>query len=48
MKQKELRIANFGASVTTMEEVFLKVSKMAAPQRNIQDIKPYYLAYEKM
>lgn len=25
-----------------------RVNKMAAPQRNIQDIKPYYLTYEKM
>nr|XP_048316464.1 phospholipid-transporting ATPase ABCA3-like isoform X1 [Myodes glareolus] len=48
MKQKALGIANFGASITTMEEVFLKVNKMAAPQRSIQDIKPYYLNYEKM
>ncbi|XP_005351233.2 ATP-binding cassette sub-family A member 3-like [Microtus ochrogaster] len=47
-KQEALGIADFGASITTMEEVFLKVNKMAAPQRNIQDIKPYYLTYEKM
>ncbi|CAH6793032.1 Abca16 [Phodopus roborovskii] len=48
INQKTLGIANFGASITTMEEVFLKVNKLAAPQRNIQAIKPYYLTYGKM
>nr|XP_038957116.1 ATP-binding cassette sub-family A member 3-like isoform X9 [Rattus norvegicus] len=48
MRQKALGIANFGASITTMEEVFLKVNKLAAPQRSIQTIQPYYLTYKKM
>ncbi|KAL6049103.1 hypothetical protein STEG23_021647, partial [Scotinomys teguina] len=47
-KQKKLGIANFGASITTMEEVFLTVNKLAAPQRNIRTVKPYYWTYEKM
>ncbi|KAL1774688.1 ATP-binding cassette sub-family A member 3-like [Sigmodon hispidus] len=46
-KQKTLGIANFGASITTMEEVFLKVNKLADPQRSVQSIKPYYMTYEK-
>ncbi|GAB1292625.1 ATP-binding cassette, sub-family A (ABC1), member 16 [Apodemus speciosus] len=48
MRQKALGIASFGASITTMEEVFLKVNKLAAPQKNIQTIQPYYLSYRKM
>lgn len=35
-KQKELGIASFGASVSTMEEVFMKVNKLADSQRNVQ------------
>uniref|UniRef100_A0A8C8UED2 ATP-binding cassette, sub-family A member 16 n=1 Tax=Peromyscus maniculatus bairdii TaxID=230844 RepID=A0A8C8UED2_PERMB len=48
IKRKTLGIANFGASITTMEEVFLKVNKLAAPQRNIQTLNSCYLAYKKM
>ncbi|XP_076775121.1 phospholipid-transporting ATPase ABCA3-like isoform X2 [Arvicanthis niloticus] len=48
MRQKTLGIANFGASITTMQEVFLKVNKLAAPQRSIQTMQPYYLTYKKM
>nr|XP_010596853.1 ATP-binding cassette sub-family A member 3-like [Loxodonta africana] len=32
VRQKELGIASFGVSITTMEEVFLRVSNMADPQ----------------
>uniref|UniRef100_A0A8D2E2A2 ABC transporter domain-containing protein n=1 Tax=Sciurus vulgaris TaxID=55149 RepID=A0A8D2E2A2_SCIVU len=35
--QKELGIANFGVSISTMKEVFLKVNKLAASQMTIQD-----------
>ncbi|XP_029334989.1 ATP-binding cassette sub-family A member 3-like isoform X1 [Mus caroli] len=48
MRQKALGIASFGASITTMEEVFVKVNKLATPQKSIQTIQPYYLAYRKM
>uniref|UniRef100_A0A8C3VQ59 ABC transporter domain-containing protein n=1 Tax=Catagonus wagneri TaxID=51154 RepID=A0A8C3VQ59_9CETA len=34
-KQKELGIASFGASITTMEEVFLKVNKLADSQMGV-------------
>ncbi|XP_055483673.1 phospholipid-transporting ATPase ABCA3-like [Psammomys obesus] len=48
LKQKALGIANFGASITTMEEVFLKVNRLAAPQSNVQSIKSYYTTYRNM
>ncbi|XP_076997705.1 phospholipid-transporting ATPase ABCA3-like [Tamandua tetradactyla] len=35
-RQKELGIASFGASITTMEEVFLRVNKRAESQRAIR------------
>uniref|UniRef100_A0A8W4FI07 ATP binding cassette subfamily A member 16 n=1 Tax=Sus scrofa TaxID=9823 RepID=A0A8W4FI07_PIG len=35
-KQKELGIASFGASITTMEEVFLKVNKLADSQTDVR------------
>uniref|UniRef100_A0A8C9DPX7 ABC transporter domain-containing protein n=1 Tax=Prolemur simus TaxID=1328070 RepID=A0A8C9DPX7_PROSS len=38
-KQKELGITSFGVSITTMEEVFLKVYKLADSQRNTQPIQ---------
>nr|XP_031327040.1 ATP-binding cassette sub-family A member 3-like [Camelus dromedarius] len=43
-KQKELGIASFGASITTMEEVFLKVNKLADSQ---MDIRPTTLLKSK-
>ncbi|XP_004398889.1 PREDICTED: ATP-binding cassette sub-family A member 3-like [Odobenus rosmarus divergens] len=36
-KQKELGIASFGVSITTMEEVFIKVNNLADSQMDIQD-----------
>ncbi|XP_004691780.1 PREDICTED: ATP-binding cassette sub-family A member 3-like [Condylura cristata] len=39
-RQKELGIANFGAFITTMEEVFLKVSNMEYSQTNSQTSHP--------
>ncbi|XP_006892762.1 PREDICTED: ATP-binding cassette sub-family A member 3-like [Elephantulus edwardii] len=44
--QKELGIASFGASITTMEEVFLKVNKLADPQT--QDIQSPSLNGERL
>uniref|UniRef100_A0A8C6ACI4 ATP-binding cassette sub-family A member 3-like n=1 Tax=Marmota marmota marmota TaxID=9994 RepID=A0A8C6ACI4_MARMA len=35
--QKELGIANFGVSITTMKEVFFKVNKLATSQMSIHD-----------
>ncbi|XP_047638714.1 phospholipid-transporting ATPase ABCA3-like [Phacochoerus africanus] len=35
-KQKELGIASFGASITTMKEVFLKVNKLADSQTDVR------------
>uniref|UniRef100_A0A8C7AJQ6 ABC transporter domain-containing protein n=1 Tax=Neovison vison TaxID=452646 RepID=A0A8C7AJQ6_NEOVI len=35
--QKELGIANFGASITTMEEVFNKVNNLAGSHMDVQD-----------
>ncbi|XP_045141009.1 phospholipid-transporting ATPase ABCA3-like [Echinops telfairi] len=39
-KQEELGIARFGASITTMEQVFLKVNKLAEVHMEIQNIQP--------
>uniref|UniRef100_A0A8C6FY67 ABC transporter domain-containing protein n=1 Tax=Moschus moschiferus TaxID=68415 RepID=A0A8C6FY67_MOSMO len=39
MKKEELGIANFGASISTMEEVFLKVNKLADSETEIQSIQ---------
>uniref|UniRef100_A0A4W2DPR4 ABC transporter domain-containing protein n=1 Tax=Bos indicus x Bos taurus TaxID=30522 RepID=A0A4W2DPR4_BOBOX len=39
MKKGELGVANFGASITTMEEVFLKVNKLADSEMEIQSIQ---------
>ncbi|XP_045632438.1 phospholipid-transporting ATPase ABCA3-like [Ursus americanus] len=47
-KQKELGIANFGASITTMEEVFIKVNNLADPQMDIQDTHSPPLKGEKI
>ncbi|XP_076997701.1 phospholipid-transporting ATPase ABCA3-like isoform X2 [Tamandua tetradactyla] len=44
--QKELGIASFGASVTTMEEVFFKVCKLADSQMDIQAIQPLPLKHK--
>ncbi|XP_014652680.1 PREDICTED: ATP-binding cassette sub-family A member 3-like [Ceratotherium simum simum] len=38
-KQKELGIASLGASITTMEEVFLKVHKLTDSQMDIQPVQ---------
>ncbi|XP_075384228.1 phospholipid-transporting ATPase ABCA3-like [Tenrec ecaudatus] len=38
-KQEELGIARFGASITTMEQVFLTVNKLAEGHMEIQDIQ---------
>uniref|UniRef100_A0A8D2HGE2 ABC transporter domain-containing protein n=1 Tax=Urocitellus parryii TaxID=9999 RepID=A0A8D2HGE2_UROPR len=35
--QKEMGIANFGVSITTMKEVFFKVNKLATSQMSIHD-----------
>ncbi|KAF5914236.1 hypothetical protein HPG69_005086 [Diceros bicornis minor] len=39
-RQKELGIASFGASITTMEEVFFRVSNMEDSQTDIQATQP--------
>ncbi|KAF6122828.1 hypothetical protein HJG60_000031 [Phyllostomus discolor] len=39
-RQKELGIASFGASITTMEEVFFRVSNMEDSQTDILSIPP--------
>uniref|UniRef100_A0A8B9YPL7 ABC transporter domain-containing protein n=1 Tax=Bos mutus grunniens TaxID=30521 RepID=A0A8B9YPL7_BOSMU len=39
MKKGELGVANFGASITTMEEVFLKVNKLADSEMEIRSIQ---------
>lgn len=46
MKQKELGIASFGASVTTMEEVFLRVGKLVDSSMDIQAIQLPALQYQ--
>ncbi|TKC51481.1 hypothetical protein EI555_020019, partial [Monodon monoceros] len=45
-KQKELGIASFGASVTTMEEVFLRVGKLVDTSMDIQAIQLPALQYQ--
>uniref|UniRef100_A0A2K5SFW9 ATP binding cassette subfamily A member 3 n=1 Tax=Cebus imitator TaxID=2715852 RepID=A0A2K5SFW9_CEBIM len=45
-KQKELGIASFGASVTTMEEVFLRVGKLVDSSMDIQAIQLPALQYQ--
>nr|XP_058142277.1 phospholipid-transporting ATPase ABCA3-like [Dasypus novemcinctus] len=47
-KQEELGIASFGASVTTMEEVFLKVCKLADSEMDIQAIRSLPLKHQKI
>ncbi|XP_047569280.1 phospholipid-transporting ATPase ABCA3-like [Lutra lutra] len=46
--QKELGIANFGASITTMEEVFNKVNNLAGSHIDIQDIHATSLKGQKI
>uniref|UniRef100_A0A452VD19 ATP binding cassette subfamily A member 3 n=1 Tax=Ursus maritimus TaxID=29073 RepID=A0A452VD19_URSMA len=45
-QQKELGIASFGASVTTMEEVFLRVGKLVDTSMDIQAIQLPALQYQ--
>ncbi|XP_004706220.1 phospholipid-transporting ATPase ABCA3 [Echinops telfairi] len=45
-QQKELGIASFGASVTTMEEVFLRVGKLVDTSMDIQAIQLPPLQYQ--
>ncbi|KAM8780116.1 phospholipid-transporting ATPase ABCA3 isoform 1-T3 [Rhynchonycteris naso] len=45
-KQKELGVASFGASVTTMEEVFLRVGKLVDTSMDIQAIQLPALQYQ--
>ncbi|EHH31333.1 hypothetical protein EGK_12384, partial [Macaca mulatta] len=45
-KQKELGIASFGASITTMEEVFLRVGKLVDSSMDIQAIQLPALQYQ--
>ncbi|XP_072454007.1 phospholipid-transporting ATPase ABCA3-like [Notamacropus eugenii] len=45
-RKKDLGIASFGASVTTMEEVFLRVGKLADDQMDLQAMEPLSLWYE--
>nr|XP_025839579.1 ATP-binding cassette sub-family A member 3-like [Vulpes vulpes] len=47
-KQKELGIASFGASITTMEEVFVKVNNLADSQMDIQATHFPFLKDQKM
>uniref|UniRef100_G3SMA0 ATP binding cassette subfamily A member 3 n=1 Tax=Loxodonta africana TaxID=9785 RepID=G3SMA0_LOXAF len=44
--QKELGIASFGASITTMEEVFLRVGKLVDTSMDIQAIQLPALQYQ--
>ncbi|KAJ3601486.1 hypothetical protein NHX12_032454 [Muraenolepis orangiensis] len=46
MNQKELGIASYGASVTTMEEVFLRVGKLVDSSLDIQAIQLPALQYQ--
>uniref|UniRef100_A0A8C4KWK8 ABC transporter domain-containing protein n=1 Tax=Equus asinus TaxID=9793 RepID=A0A8C4KWK8_EQUAS len=46
--QKQLGIASFGASITTMEEVFLKAHKLADSEKDIQPIKYPSLKSQKL
>nr|XP_045377110.1 phospholipid-transporting ATPase ABCA3-like isoform X4 [Camelus bactrianus] len=46
--QKELGIANFGASITTMEEVFLKVNRLADSQMNVRPTQSTPLKSKKI
>ncbi|XP_058142595.1 phospholipid-transporting ATPase ABCA3 [Dasypus novemcinctus] len=45
-QQKELGIASFGASVTTMEEVFLRVGKLVDASMDIQAVQLPALQYQ--
>ncbi|KAG8506409.1 ATP-binding cassette sub-family A member 3 [Galemys pyrenaicus] len=45
-QQKELGIASFGASVTTMEEVFLRVGKLVDTSMDIQAVQLPALQYQ--
>ncbi|XP_058536334.1 phospholipid-transporting ATPase ABCA3 [Ochotona princeps] len=45
-RQKELGIASFGASVTTMEEVFLRVGKLVDSSMDIQAVQLPALQYQ--
>ncbi|XP_043771460.1 phospholipid-transporting ATPase ABCA3-like [Cervus elaphus] len=47
MKKEELGIANFGASITTMEEVFLKVNKLADSEVESQSIQSLHLMSQR-
>nr|XP_031543140.1 LOW QUALITY PROTEIN: ATP-binding cassette sub-family A member 3-like [Vicugna pacos] len=46
--QKELGIASFGASITTMEEVFLKVNRLADSQMNVRPTQSTPLKSKKI
>ncbi|XP_051826879.1 phospholipid-transporting ATPase ABCA3-like [Antechinus flavipes] len=46
-KQTELGIASYGVSVTTMEEVFLRVSKLVDSSTNLHTIQLPTLKYKK-
>ncbi|XP_076998257.1 phospholipid-transporting ATPase ABCA3 isoform X2 [Tamandua tetradactyla] len=45
-QQKELGVASFGASVTTMEEVFLRVGKLVDTSMDIQAVQLPALQYQ--
>ncbi|XP_004691779.1 PREDICTED: ATP-binding cassette sub-family A member 3-like [Condylura cristata] len=47
-KQGELGIARFGASITTMEEVFLKVNILAEAKMDIQSLHTPSLEYQRI
>ncbi|KAG8513504.1 LOW QUALITY PROTEIN: ATP-binding cassette sub-family A member 3 [Galemys pyrenaicus] len=47
-KQRELGIARFGASITTMEEVFLKVNVLAESQMGRQSLRKPSLEYKRV
>ncbi|XP_043567483.1 phospholipid-transporting ATPase ABCA3 isoform X1 [Chiloscyllium plagiosum] len=46
MKKKKLGIASYGASITTMEEVFLKVGKLVDSSMDIQAIQLPAIQYQ--
>ncbi|XP_058536704.1 phospholipid-transporting ATPase ABCA3-like isoform X4 [Ochotona princeps] len=43
MKQKDLGIASFSASVTTMEDVYVKVNKLATSELKVRALNSLYL-----
>ncbi|XP_037363349.1 phospholipid-transporting ATPase ABCA3-like isoform X5 [Talpa occidentalis] len=47
-KQRELGIASFGASITTMEDVFLKVNMLAESQKDVESLQTPPLEHQRI